>query len=186
MMAQPSAGAVAVFGSSDPLEGDDLYETAREVGRLLAEDGFVVVTGGYGGVMEAASRGAVEAGGQALGITTRALAPLRAGPNPYLTQHVEEAGLFERTRELIDRSAGYIILPGKAGTLAELTFLWALNRAQLLRGRPIVLLGSSWQGFLDQVSALALVDRGEIDITRVAGTAREAVEMIRRSVRSTR
>ena len=170
---------VAVFGSSDPVESDPLYATAREVGRLLAREGFLVVTGGYGGVMEAACRGALEAGGESLGITTAALSPLRASPNPYLTQHVEEPDLFGRTRELISRSAGYIILPGKAGTLAELTFLWALNKAQLLQSRPIVLLGSTWQSFLEQAQSLALVDRSEIDITLIAHSAAEAVGLVR-------
>lgn len=167
--------AVAVFGSADPVEGTPLYELARHVGRLLAGAGFTVVTGGYGGVMEAASRGALEAGGRTLGITTRALAPLRAAPNPYLTQHLEEEGLLERTRELIDRSAGYIILPGKAGTLAELTLLWALHRARLLKDRPIVLLGGAWQAFLDAVRSLDIVDPDQLDITVVAGGAEEAV-----------
>ena len=171
--------AVAVFGSSDPLEGEPLYALGRQVGHLLASEGFVVVTGGYGGVMEAASRGAVEAGGEAYGVTVRALTALRAAPNRYLTRHVEAEDLFDRTRELIRSSGGYIILPGKAGTLAELTFLWALNRAQLLRSRPIVLLGSSWQSFLEQVAKLEMVDRGEIDITMVARSAEEAVRMIR-------
>ncbi|HZI94324.1 MAG TPA: LOG family protein [Patescibacteria group bacterium] len=176
---QAASRSVAVFGSSDPIETDPLYETARQVGRLLARSGFVVVTGGYAGVMEAASRGALEAGGTTLGITTRALSPLRAAPNPYLTLHLEEADLFDRTRELIGRSAGYIILPGKAGTLAELTFLWALNRARLLQDRPIVLLGASWRSYLEQVATLALVDRREIEITHVAATPEEAVDMIR-------
>ncbi|HKY34052.1 MAG TPA: LOG family protein [Candidatus Polarisedimenticolia bacterium] len=171
---------VAVFGSSEPLEGTPLYETARLVGRLLAREGFMVVTGGYGGVMEAASRGAREEGGVALGITTRALAPLRAGPNPWLSRHLEEEGLFERTRELIGRSAGYIILPGKAGTLAELTFLWAMHRARLLSDRPIVLLGGAWPRFLEQLDALDIVDRDELAITSVASSPEEAVSFMRR------
>jgi len=169
------ARGVAVFGSADPLEGTPLYETARLIGRLIALDGYTVVTGGYGGVMEAASRGALEAGGRALGITSRALSPLRVGPNPYLTEHLAEEGLFERTRELIDRSEGYIILGGKAGTLAELTFLWAMHKARLLKDRPIVLLGNAWQGFLDAVRSLGLVDPDQLDITQVAQSAEEAV-----------
>lgn len=174
---------IAVFGGSEPVCGSALYEEARRVGDLLARAGFTVITGGYGGVMEAASRGAVEAGGSAFGITARALSPLRSAPNPYLTRHLEEEGLFERTRELIGRSAGYIILRGKAGTLAELTFLWALHRARLLGDRPIVLLGGFWQGFLDKVDSLGLVEGSQLAITHVAGTPEDAVTAIRRSVR---
>lgn len=170
---------IAVFGSSEPREGSLLYEQARRVGSLLAREGYVVITGGYGGVMEAASRGAREAAGEALGITSRALSPMRAGPNPYLTRHVEAEGLLERTDELIRRSSGYIILPGKAGTLAELTFLWALDRARLLGDRPIVLLGPPWRRYLDHLASLELLERVQIDITHVAGTPEEAVQMIR-------
>jgi len=169
------ARCVAVFGSSDPEQGDPLYELARDVGRLLALRGATVVTGGYGGVMEAASRGARDAGGHALGITTRAFAAMRSGPNRFLTRHFEEEGLFERTRELIARSAGYIILHGKAGTLAELTFLWALHRARLLGDRPIVLLGDRWKPYVESIRALNLVDETQLATTRVAATAEEAV-----------
>ncbi len=173
--------AIAVFGSSEPYETDPLYACARDVGRLLAEHGYTVVTGGYGGVMEAASRGAAEAGGRALGITVRAWST-RGGPNRYLTHHREEEGLFERTRELIERSAGYIILAGKAGTLAELTFLWALHRAQILGNRPIVLLGDFWGRFLNLLRDLELLDDSQLAVTHVAVSARDAVEAIRREL----
>ena len=175
--------SVTVFGSSEPIEGSEPYDVARRVGRLLAQNGFTVVTGGYGGVMEAASRGATEEGGQTLGITTRAFASFRATPNPFLTHHVEEEGLFERTRELIDRSAGYIILPGKSGTLAELAFLWALHRARLLEDRPIVLLGDLWDRFLNLLKGLELVDGSQLQITHVAVTPEEAVGLIRTRTR---
>ncbi len=177
----PEAVAVAVFGSSEPAEGEPLYQLAREVGRRLALAGFTVVTGGYGGVMEAASRGAREAGGATVGITARALAPLRSGPNPYLTLHVEADDLFDRTRELMRRSAGYIILPGQAGTLAELAFLWALQRARLQR-RPIVLLGGFWRALVAQVESLGLVEETQLALTHVVDTPEEAVAKIREMV----
>lgn len=181
-LATSTARAVAVFGSSDPSESDADYALARRLGGLLGAAGFLVVTGGYGGVMEAASRGAVEAGGRALGITARALAPLRASPNRWLTEHFEAEDLFDRTRELMHRSHGYIILPGKAGTLAELTFLWALHRARLLGDRPIVLLGAPWRGFLQQVGALNLLDGAQLEITHVAATPEEAVALVARAI----
>lgn len=170
--------AVAVFGSSDPVESDPDYELGRRVGALLSAEGILVVTGGYGGVMEAASRGAVEAGGRALGITARALSPLRASPNRWLTEHLEAVDLFDRTRELMHRSHGYIILPGKAGTLAELTFLWALHRARLLGDRPIALLGTPWRSFLRQVGALNLLDDAQMDVSYLAATPEDAVALM--------
>ena len=182
MVEASSPLAIAVFGGSEPTEDSPLYQQALQVGGLLAREGFTVVTGGYGGVMEAASRGAKEAGGSVVGITARALSPLRAGPNPYLTIHLEEEGLFERTRELIARSSGYIILRGSSGTLAELTFLWALHRARLQRDRPIVLLGAFWQRFVDTVVALGLVDSGQLTGTHVVNSPEDAVRVIRRAL----
>jgi uncharacterized protein (TIGR00730 family) len=175
---------IAVFGSSEPAEGEPLYAAARRVGGLLAREGYAVITGGYGGVMEAACRGAQEVGGTTYGITTRAFNARRPRPNAYLTHHIEEEGLFERTRELIARSDGFIILAGKAGTLAELTFLWALHRAQLLGDRPIVLLGAPWRQFLQQVDALELVDQDQLTITDVVETPEEAIGVIRRRMSS--
>jgi len=174
---------IAVFGASDCDRGSPLYAQAREVGLLLARARCRVITGGYGGVMEAASLGAREGGGASLGITVRAFSEARSGPNRYLTDHIEEAGLFERTAALIGRSAGYIILRGKAGTLAELTLVWALQRARLQEGRPIVLLGEFWQQFLRQLTQLELVEESQLAITSVAATPAEAVERLLAQVR---
>ncbi|MFQ5701770.1 MAG: LOG family protein [Acidobacteriota bacterium] len=181
--APPAGRRVAVFGSSESTPGSPLYSMALAVGRLLAEGGFTVVTGGYGGVMEAACRGATQSGGTTVGITTRALSHLGRRPNPFLTCHQEKADLFARTRELIDQSAGYIILPGKAGTLAELTFLWALRRAQLIEDRPIVLLGAVWGRFLEVVRAMAIVDVEQLAITDLADTPEAAIDIMRKKVR---
>jgi hypothetical protein len=167
---------VAVFGSSEPLPGEPLYETARAVGRLLATHGYGVVNGGYGGVMEGVSRGAREAGGRAIGVTSRDLG--RSGGNAYLTEERLAENLFERTRLLMERSSAYIILAGKAGTLAEASFLWALHRARLLQGKPIVLLGSIWEGFVESLAERDLLEPGQVEATRRAATPEEAVRII--------
>lgn len=174
------ATRVAVFGSSEPPPGDPAYEIARRTGRLLAEAGYDVVNGGYGGVMEAASRGAGEAGGRAIGITTRVFS--RGGGNPYLSMILPEEDLYLRTRTLIETSAAYIILPGKAGTLAELAFLWALQRARLLAGKPVVLLGPFWRGFVDQLLERGLLEPSQAASTAHAATPEEAVNLIRLQV----
>jgi uncharacterized protein (TIGR00730 family) len=174
---------VAVFGASDCPPDSPLYAQAREVGFLLGKARCLVITGGYGGVMEATSLGAQEAGGVSLGITVRAFREFRTGPNPYLTQHIEETGLFERTAALIGRSEGYIILRGKAGTLAELTFVWALQRARLQEGRPIVLLGDFWQRLLQQLIQLELVEESQLALTSVAASPAQAVAQLLAQVR---
>jgi len=169
-----------VFGSSEPAEGDPLYEMGRRVGYLLASGGYGVVNGGYGGVMEGASRGAREAGGIAIGVTTKDFG--RGPGNRFLSQEYAEGNLFDRTRRLMEMSAAYIILPGKAGTLAEVAFLWALHRAGLLNGRPIVLVGPFWKGLVEQLVERNLLEPGQAAATRYAATPEEAVDLIRRQV----
>lgn len=176
----PLAINVAVFGSSEPAPGDRVYEEARTLGRLLAEAGYGVVTGGYSGVMEGASRGAREADGIAIGVTT---SDFGRGPgNRYLTEERCAPNLFERTRVLIDLSAAYIILPGKAGTLSELTFLWALQRAELLGEKPVLLLGEFWSGLVEEFLSRDLLEPTQAAATRYAATPEEAVRLIRRQL----
>jgi len=164
---------VAVFGSGEAREGDPLYELARRVGALLVDAGYGVVTGGYGGVMEGASRGAVEAGGAAVGVTSAVFAGRE--PNRYLTERRETADLVTRTAQLIDAACGYIVLHGKSGTLAELTLVWALHRAGSLGPRPVILLGDAWKPFLHHLVRGAMIEDGQLAITRVAEGPEEAV-----------
>jgi uncharacterized protein (TIGR00730 family) len=171
---------VAVFGSSEARPGDTVYELSKQVGSLLAEAGFGVVNGGYGGVMEACSLGARESGGMAIGITC--LDFRRGAGNKYLTEERPAADLFGRTRSLIDLSAAYIILPGKAGTLAELAFLWALLRGGLLVRKPVVLLGEFWNGLLEDLQERGLLEAAQAAATGYASTPEEAVGYIRRMV----
>ena len=166
--------AVAVFGSSEPGEDDPLYACARELGRRLARAGFDVVTGGYGGVMEAASRGAREGGGRTIGVLCAWFAH-RDG-NAYLDETVDTSDLFDRTRGLVEGADAFVVLDGKAGTLAELAFLWALHRCGRLADRPVVLLGDAWTVILDLLSEQARLDPSQVSICIRADTPRGAVE----------
>jgi len=167
---------IAVFGSSEPLEDDPLYAEAREVGRLLAVAGHTVLTGGYGGVMEAASRGAREAGGRATGVTCETFAG--RSPNRFLTETIPSADLHERTRALIDGADGFVVLAGKAGTLAELAFLWALERAGCLDGRPVVLLGARFKQLIEGLKRCEMLENRQIAATRFARSPAEAVRAL--------
>ena len=164
---------VAVFGSGDPQEGEPLYELAREVGAQLAAAGYGVVTGGYGGVMEGASRGAAEAGGPAVGVTCASFDG--RAPNRFLTEEREAPDLVSRTGTLIEVACGYIVLHGKSGTLAELTLVWALHRAGSLGRRPVVLLGDAWRPFLHHLVRGAMIEDDQLGITRVADGPENAV-----------
>src|SRR5438093_587576 len=113
--------AITVFGGSRVEPGSREYVDAQQLGRALAERGFGVVTGGYNGTMEAVSRGAQEAGGHVVGVTVKVIAEnFQRLPNEYLDQEIQTAALLERIDKLVELGAGYVILPGGSGTLAEL------------------------------------------------------------------
>lgn len=171
---------IAVFGSSEPIEGDPLYEMAQELGKLLAEKGFDVCTGGYGGVMEAASKGARESGGGAIGVTVGMFSSRT--PNKYISEHHHENDLYQRTRKLIELSDGFVILHGKSGTLSELTFLWALHRGGKLNNKPIVLIGEFWKSLLDILKEHHLIEKEELLVTEVTLSPAQAVEEIAKCI----
>ena len=174
-----SPDGIAVFGSSEPAPGDPLYERAFRLARLLAEAGYRVVNGGYGGVMEASTRGARSAGGPVLGVVCSIFKDRQ--PSAQLTEVVETPDLFSRTRELIRRSAGFVVLDGKAGTLAELTMLWAMHRAGCLYGRPVILLGTRWKGLLEQLERAGMVDSPQLDLVDLVEEPEQAVEALKRA-----
>jgi uncharacterized protein (TIGR00730 family) len=169
---------VAVFGSSEALPGEPLFETARRVGALLAHAGYGVITGGYGGVMEGASRGAAEAGGHVVGVTCAVFSG--RAPNRFITERLETADLVARTGTLVFAACGYIVLHGKSGTLAELTLVWALHRAGSLGPRPVILLGDAWRPFLHQLVRGGMIESDQLEITRVAEGPEDAVSLLDR------
>ena len=110
---------IAIYGSSSVGPSDPAYRMAFELGGELARAGAAIVTGGYGGVMEAASRGAHEAGGDVVGVTVELFE--RRGPvNAWVREHVHTTDLFERIGTIVRRSDGFVVAPGSIGTLAEL------------------------------------------------------------------
>ncbi len=171
--------AIAVFGSSEPVAGDPLYEGARRLGGLLASGGYAVVTGGYGGVMEGASVGAVEAGGRAIGVVCDVFRDRE--PNPHLTEIIRTADLHERTRMLVDLARGYVAFHGKSGTLAEVACLWALHRAGSLGSRPVILLGDGWRRLASVLAQARMIEPEQFEITRIVDGPEEAVRAIGRS-----
>jgi predicted Rossmann-fold nucleotide-binding protein len=126
--------------------------------------------------MEAASRGAVESGGRALGIPCDIFES--RSPNEYLTEAMHSPDLHDRARKLVESSSGFVILRGKAGTLHELSLLWALHRAGCLAGRPVVLLGGRWRELLDYLGHQGILERPQLEISEVADTAEQAVELL--------
>jgi uncharacterized protein (TIGR00730 family) len=154
----PDGPRVCLFGASDPVEGSEAYETARAVGHRLAERGYVVVNGGYGGTMEASARGAVEAGGSAIGVTC---ALWRSRPNAYVRPVIETPGLPQRLATLLELgTAGAVVLPGSTGTLLELAAVWEEVAHGAIAPRPIVCLGAFWMPLIEMMVS-AHPSRGE-------------------------
>ena len=143
--------SVAVFGSSLPREGSAAYEEARELGREIARRGARVVSGGYSGVMEAACRGAAEAGGSSLGVLLEG----RGNGNAWLTDRLRVPDLSARLRALRDESDGWIFLPRGLGTLLELVWIAESIVKGDVAPRPFVLLGEFWRPTVDLALAEA-------------------------------
>jgi uncharacterized protein (TIGR00730 family) len=142
---------VSVFGGSQPKEDSTAYAEAIELGKLLAERGHTVLTGGYIGVMEAVSRGAREAGGHVIGVTCEdieAWRPIKA--NAWVMEEIRKKTLVERLHTLIHECDAALALPGGAGTLTEISLLWNLMIVESLHRRPLILVGRGWQSTFDQ------------------------------------
>ena len=133
---------ITVFGSSLPAEGDEEFETALQLGRLLAQKNFNVCTGGYRGIMTAVSKGATETGGEAIGVTVDLW---NVKPNKYLTKEIKCDSLFERISKLIETGDAYVILQGGTGTLLELSVVWELMNKNLLKRKPVVCYSQMWK-----------------------------------------
>lgn len=139
---------VTVFGSSHAEPLGELYRTAFELGRSIAELGLTLCNGGYGGTMAAAAKGAVEAGGHTIGVTCTRFG--RSGPNPHIRQEIPTFDLLQRLNTLIQLGRAYVVLPGGTGTLIEFALVWELLNKGLLRGeRPLIVLGHTWQPVID-------------------------------------
>ena len=166
---------VTIFGSSRVKIGSKAYEEAYQLGKLLAEAGFVVCNGGYGGIMEASSKGAKEAGGKTVGITTELFRSRSI--NHWIDIESRAETYVERLMVITSVADAFIVLKGGIGTLAEMTFVWVLTTVGELR-RPIVLVGSAWQGTIDDLSKRLLITRRETEVLKMVKTPEETVELL--------
>ena len=174
---------VTIFGGSRCDETSDEYRLAHRVGELLAEAGYVICTGGYLGVMEAASRGAREHGGRVLGIVMN---QFKAEPNRYLTDKVASAHFYERLQHLITRSVGFIALRGGMGTVTEVSLAWNKMQTRVIEPRPLVLLGECWPPVVKCWQQHLVVSDKDVSLLDFANTPEEAVEIVSRKAKEVR
>jgi hypothetical protein len=137
---------VTVFGSSIPKPGDEEYEIAYNLGKLLAANGLNVCTGGFQGIMDAVSKGAVEKGGDATGVT---LDIYNAVPSKYLTEQISCLTLTDRLKNLIEIGDAYIVLQGGTGTLLELSLVWEYMNKNMINSKPFACHGLMWKQMVD-------------------------------------
>ena len=172
---------VTVFGSARFPEGHAYYDLARSVGRKLAEQGYIVMTGGGPGIMEAANRGAREAGGVSLGCNIQL--PMEQKPNPYLDDFIEFEHFFIRKVMLVKYSSAFVVMPGGFGTLDEAFELITLIQTKKLDAFPIVGMGGEfWQHLRafarDTMIAEGTISPEDLDLIQPAADADEALRII--------
>jgi uncharacterized protein (TIGR00730 family) len=169
-----SKNIITIFGTSRAAAGDTIFTLAAETGRLLAQAGFTIANGGYGGTMLAAAKGAAEAGGEIIGVTCSAFKSAKA--NKYVTREVVTGSLDERLNTLVKLGRAYIVLPGGTGTLLELAKVWELkNKGFLNTNKPIILLGGF---FKPLVELIATDDADSSRFVKLVNEPKQAVEMI--------
>ncbi len=170
---------ISVFGSSAPKSGSEPFASAYLVGRLLAEAGFTVATGGYGGTMTAVSQGASEAGGHVIGVTSEQIEQFRPiGPNQWVKEEIRHKTLRERLLHLIVHNDGMIVLPGGIGTLSEMTLAWSFLQVGEIEKRPLILLGDLWKETIEAFNDTRYVRQPHLDLLTFVDSAETAVSAI--------
>lgn len=166
---------VTIFGGSRCSEKSEEYQQAKQVGSILAASGFTICTGGYLGVMEAASRGARENGGRVFGIVMN---QFKSEPNRYLTDKVATDHFYDRLQNLITRSVGFIALRGGMGTVTEISLVWNKLQTGVLAKRPLVLLGDCWKEVVGVWEENLVVSKSDLSYLDFASSAEDAVKLI--------
>ncbi|RIL06938.1 MAG: TIGR00730 family Rossman fold protein [Proteobacteria bacterium] len=172
--------AVTVFGSARFNEGHPYYDLGVKTGRLFAEAGFAVLTGGGPGLMEAANRGAFEAGGSSYGLNI--VLPHEQKPNPYVRKSVNFDYFFIRKVMLVKYSCAFIVLPGGIGTLDELFEAATLVQCNKIGPFPVVLIGNKfWSPLRDtlfSMEAEGAFEADELGFGRIVDTPEKALESV--------
>ncbi len=177
--------AVSIFGSARTKPDDPYYQKAELLARLLAERGFGVITGGGPGIMEAANKGAAEAGGRSVGMNIRL--PLEQKPNPYANVSIDYKYFFTRKVMFVKYAMAYVVLPGGFGTLDELFEALTLIQTKRIKAFPVILMGSEyWKGLIDWFKKTVLHDKkispADMDLFQIIDDPEEAVKHIQKYV----
>ena len=166
---------ITVFGGAKCNEDSPEYIEAKSLGGQLAEAGFTICTGGYLGIMEAASRGAREKGGRVLGIVMN---QFKKEPNRFLTDKVATDHFYDRLQNLITRSVGFVAMRGGMGTVTEISLVWNKLTTGVIGKRPLVLVGDCWKPVVEAWKANLVVSDADLSFLDFAPDADTAAAII--------
>lgn len=178
--------AVSIFGSARAKRGTKWYEVGEQIAEKLAQEGFAIITGGGPGMMEAANKGAFEAGGQSVGLGIEL--PFEQSTNDYVTTELNFRYFFVRKLMFVKYAQAFVVLPGGFGTMDELFEAVTLMQTHKITGFPIVLVGRDyWGGLIDWIRGAmvteGMISPGDEDIFALVDSAPEAVAAVTRGVR---
>jgi uncharacterized protein (TIGR00730 family) len=177
---------ITVFGSARFKEGHPFYEQARKMGQKIAELGFVTMTGGGPGIMEAANRGAYEIGGQSIGCNIKL--PFEQSPNPYVHKSITFSFFFIRKVLLVKYSYAFVIMPGGFGTQDEFFETLTLVQTKIIKNFPIVVMGKDYHEpfmqWMEHMIAAGTISPEDKDFILLTDDCDEAIEHIRKYVSS--
>lgn len=175
MLENPTERIITIFGGSKCRSDAPEYIEAKELGERLADAGLTICTGGYLGVMEAASRGARERGGRVLGIVMN---QFKHEPNRFLTDKVATDHFYDRLQNLITRSIGFVAFRGGMGTVTEVSLVWNKLQTGVLEKRPLILVGDCWHGVVKAWQDNLVVSDADLSFLTFAKDAAEACSIL--------
>jgi len=177
--------AVSIFGSARIKSNDAVYKKTEKLAELFVKNGFSVITGGGGGVMEAANKGAADAGGTSVGLNI--ILPFEQEPNPFSNVKLEFKYFFIRKVMFVKYASAYIILPGGFGTLDELFEAVTLVQTRRIRSFPLILVGSEyWTGLIDWIKNRLLGEKRispeDLEILQIMDDPEEIVKAVQKVI----
>jgi len=177
--------AVSIFGSARVKPDDVYYKKTEILARLLVQNGFGIITGGGPGIMEAANKGASEAGGKSVGMNIRL--PFEQKPNPYANIHIDYKYFFIRKVMFVKYAIAYVIMPGGFGTMDEFFEALTLIQTRRIKSFPLILMGSEyWQGLLDWLKKNMLAEGkilpADLELIQVIDEPQEVVKLIKKYI----
>ena len=165
---------ITIFGTAGAAADDEVFKTAYETGKALAQRGFIIANGGYGGTMLAAAKGAAQANGSVIGVTCSAFK--QSGANEYVTRVIVTDSLQQRLKKLVELGQGYVVLAGGTGTLLELAHVWELkNKGFAEANKPIIIIGRFWKKLVDLIADM---DADSIRCVQITDNPAEAAQIL--------